>query len=104
MGVVFRVGLVVLLVASVVVNMATCFVWCSGKQSLFTPYPYLTDDHTLHYANALATRRFLADSWTNAGYDPFFMAGLSHKVVFPRDRHLGSAPFSLLDPPSPACN
>ncbi len=46
-------------------------------------WPLWRDDHPLYYHSALVTRAFLRDSWTTAGYDPFFMSGYAKSVVFP---------------------
>ena len=49
-------------------------------------------DHPLYYHSALVTRSFLKNSWTTAGYDPFFMAGYAKRPSFPRrQRFLSSS-------------
>jgi hypothetical protein len=54
-----------------------------GREGLINGWPLWRDDHPLYYHSALVTRRFLARSWTTAGYDPSFMAGYAKSVVFP---------------------
>jgi hypothetical protein len=60
-------------------------VWVSmeGWAGLTNGWPLWRDDHPLYFHSALVTRRFLARSWTTAGYDPFFMAGYAKSVIFP---------------------
>ncbi|HVJ80332.1 MAG TPA: hypothetical protein VNC50_04605, partial [Planctomycetia bacterium] len=58
-------------------------VWCGGAKALHDPYPFLSDDHPLHFYNSQATRHFLDHSKTNAGYDPYFMAGYAKSSLWP---------------------
>ena len=87
---------VVAAIAGVVVaNAAVCRRYCGNDATYRSPHPFLTDDHTLHYANALATQTFLRDSATNAGYDPYFMAGYAKSSIWPTNPLLELAVFSL---------
>ena len=52
-------------------------------RGLTNGWPLWRDDHPLYYHSALVTRAFLKDSWTTAGYDPYFMSGYAKSVVFP---------------------
>jgi len=54
-----------------------------GWAGLTNGWPLWRDDHPLYFHSALATRAFLRDSGTTAGYDPSFMAGYAKSVVFP---------------------
>jgi hypothetical protein len=54
-----------------------------GLAGLTNGWPLWRHDHPLYYHSALVTRAFLKDSWTTAGYDPFFMSGYAKSVVFP---------------------
>ena len=54
-----------------------------GLAGLTNGWPLWRDDHPLYFHSALVTRSFLKDSWTTAGYDPYFMAGYAKSVVFP---------------------
>ena len=54
-----------------------------GLAGLTNGWPLWRDDHPLYYHSAVVTRAFLKDSWTTAGYDPFFMSGYAKSVVFP---------------------
>src|SRR4029079_13130502 len=74
---------VVAIVGLVVGNAWACRRHCATEASLRNDQPFLTDDHSLHYANAIATRTFLRESSTNAGYDPFFMAGYAKSSIWP---------------------
>jgi hypothetical protein len=54
-----------------------------GLKGLTNGWPIWRFDHPLYYHSGVITRAFLKDSWTTAGYDPFFMAGYAKSVVFP---------------------
>jgi hypothetical protein len=54
-----------------------------GLAALKNGWPFWRFDHALYYHSAIVTRAFLKDSWTTAGYDPFFMSGYAKSVVFP---------------------
>ncbi len=54
-----------------------------GFAGITSGWPLWRDDHPLYYHSALVTRAFLKQSWTTAGYDPFFMSGYAKSVVFP---------------------
>jgi hypothetical protein len=54
-----------------------------GAAGLGNGWPLWRDDHPLYYHSAMVTRSFLADSWTTAGYDPYFMAGYAKSVIYP---------------------
>lgn len=71
------------IVGLVVGNAWVCRRHCASEASLRNNQPFLTDDHPLHYANALSTRTYLRESATNAGYDPFFMAGYAKSSIWP---------------------
>ena len=58
-------------------------------------WPLWRYDHPLYYHSALVTRAFLKDSWTTAGYDPFFMAGYAKSVVFPSSSTLPELAIAL---------
>jgi hypothetical protein len=52
-----------------------------GWVGLRQPWPLAQNDHPFHFHGAVAARRFFAISWTNAGYDPAFMAGYAASSV-----------------------
>ena len=54
-----------------------------GWPGLTNGWPIWRFDHPLYYHSAIVTRTFLKDSWTTAGYDPYFMSGYAKSVVFP---------------------
>ncbi len=54
-----------------------------GLAGMNSGWPLWRFDHALYYHSAVVTRAFLKDSWTTAGYDPFFMSGYAKSVVFP---------------------
>ena len=71
------------IIASAVGNAWACRRYCADDASYRSNLPFLTDDHTLHFANALATRNYLRESGTNAGYDPYFMSGYAKSSLWP---------------------
>jgi hypothetical protein len=64
------------------------FVFLCDSASFASRWPFLSDDHTLHYASALMTRQFLMDSGTNAGYDPSMMSGYAKSTYWPTNAML----------------
>jgi hypothetical protein len=60
-----------------------CFRLCTTMHEMGSPWPFLSDDHTLHFSNALVTRHFLADSGLNTGFDPSFLAGYYKSTYWP---------------------
>jgi hypothetical protein len=71
------------IIALAVGNAWACRRYCANDASYRSNHPFLTDDHTLHFANALATRNYLRESGTNAGYDPYFMSGYAKSSLWP---------------------
>ncbi len=66
-----------------------------GREGLANGWPIWRNDHPLYYHSALATRAFLADTGTTAGYDPAFMSGYPKSVVFPASSTLPELVVSL---------
>ena len=54
-----------------------------GLAGMTNGWPLWRNDHPLYYHSAIVTRAFLKDSWTTAGYDPYFMSGYAKSVVYP---------------------
>ena len=72
-----------LIVVVSVAHGAAIWFGMGGREGLTNGWPLWRDDHPLYYHSALVTRAFLRDSWTTAGYDPYFMAGYAKSVVYP---------------------
>jgi hypothetical protein len=54
-----------------------------GLAGMSNGWPLWKNDHSLYYHSAIVTRAFLKNSWTTAGYDPYFMSGYAKSVVYP---------------------
>lgn len=67
----------------VAVHAALIVLAMQGLAGIRSELPPARHDHPLYFHSALATREFLADSGSTAGYDPAFMAGYPKSVVFP---------------------
>jgi hypothetical protein len=74
--------------ALIVLNAVACRRFCGDEATHGSRWPFLTDDHSLHYGNALSTRTFFQESASNAGYNPFFMAGYAKSSVWPPNPQL----------------
>jgi len=83
MGRMDRAVLALAIVGLVVGNALACRRYAASEASLQSEWPFLTDDHTLHYANVAAARTYLRESGTDAGYDPHFMAGYARSTYWP---------------------
>ena len=69
-----------------------------GWAGLTSPNPILKDDHPLYLHSAVVTKSFLAQSFTTAGYDPFFMGGYAKSAVFPASSTLPEAVVAATSP------
>ena len=90
-----RLGLASLTVALCLLH--SWLVWTAmGGHSGFTngTVPW-RDDHPLYFHSALATRHFLSQTGTTAGYDPAFMSGYAKSVVFPSSSTLPEVVIAL---------
>jgi hypothetical protein len=56
---------------------------CGGWAGLTGPWPIPTHDHPLQFHSSTLAPSFFAQSGTNAGYDPAFMAGYPKSILFP---------------------
>src|SRR5215211_1895000 len=83
MGRIGRAVVALAIIALAVANAWACRRFCANDVSYRSNHPFLTDDHTLHFANAVATRNYLRESGTNAGYDPYFMSGYAKSSLWP---------------------
>jgi hypothetical protein len=66
-----------------VLHGAAIWVGMGGRAGLTGDWPIWRDDHPLYYHSALATRHFLRQTGTTAGYDPSFMSGYAKSIIFP---------------------
>ncbi len=74
-----------------------------GRVGIFdNPWPLWRNDHPLYYHSALVTRDFLKNSYTTAGYDPWFMSGYAKSVIFPASSTLPEVVLFLDNGRSPA--
>jgi hypothetical protein len=56
---------------------------CGGPAALTNPWPIPTHDHPIQFHSSTLAPTFFAQSGTNAGYDPSFMAGYPKSILFP---------------------
>ena len=73
-----------------------------GMSGLTNGWPIWRFDHPLYYHSAIVTRAFLKDSWTTAGYDPYFMPGYAKSVVYPSSSTLPELVIALFGGNHPA--
>ncbi|MDG3005367.1 hypothetical protein [Paludisphaera mucosa] len=73
----------VLIVAASLVHGWAIWRGLGGREGIDGAWVPWRDDHPLYFHSALATRAFLSQSGTTAGYDPAFMSGYPKSVVFP---------------------
>ncbi len=66
-----------------------------GLAGITNRWPLWRFDHALYYHSAIVTRAFLKNSWTTAGYDPFFMSGYAKSIVFPSSSTLPEVAVAL---------
>jgi hypothetical protein len=76
-------------------NAFACRRFCGDEASYASRWPFLTDDHPLHFANAVSTRSHLRDTLTNAGYDPYFMSGYAKSSIWPTNALLELSVFAM---------
>ncbi len=63
---------------------AIWFAMSGGLAGMKSGWPSWRFDHAIYYHSAIVSLgEFLKDSWTTAGYDPYFMSGYAKSVVFP---------------------
>lgn len=60
-----------------------CWNMIGGWAGLHSKHPILTHDHTFNYYYAVTSRAYLANGWSNAGYDPYFMSGYAKSIIYP---------------------
>jgi hypothetical protein len=85
-------GLIVILSSA---HGAAIWYGLGGLAGLSNGWPLWRDDHPLYYHSAIVTRAFLKESWTTAGYDPYFMSGYAKSVVFPSSSTLPELAIAL---------
>lgn len=67
-------------------------VWiASDGPGLLSRWPIPWHDHPVHFHSSTLAPRFFEQSGTNAGYDPYFMAGYAKSVIFPQSSTLYDA-------------
>ena len=64
------------------------WVACGGWAQLSSAWPLAMHDHPLHFHSSTLAPAFFAQTGTNAGYDPYFMAGYPKSVIFPESSAL----------------
>lgn len=80
---ILRAASLLVIVVVGILHLAAIWQALGGRSGLTNGWPLWRDDHPLYYHSALATRSFLKQTGTTAGYDPAFMAGYAKSVVFP---------------------
>lgn len=96
-----RVAVVVAVLTLVLFHGARLVSFFGGSESILSDVPLINQDHGWHYYYVVNGSRFLAETGTTSGYDPFLMAGHPTDVFDSSDRLLKLL-FSIIPHPSEA--